>query len=38
VTAVHVDLARGELAVTSSTEVDRSRLAAAVDEAGYSLV
>ena len=38
VTSVRVDLARGELAVTSSTEVDRSRLAAAVDEAGYSLV
>ncbi len=38
VTAVSVDLERGELAVTSSGEVDRSSLAAAVDEAGYRLV
>jgi copper chaperone len=38
VTAVSVDLERGELAVTSSGEVDRSSLAAAVDEAGYQLV
>ncbi|GAA1832629.1 heavy-metal-associated domain-containing protein [Microlunatus capsulatus] len=38
VTAVRVDLERGELAVTSSTDVERSALAAAVDEAGYTLV
>ena len=37
VTAVRVDLDRGELAVTSGSEIDRSVLAAAVDEAGYSL-
>ena len=38
VTAVRVDLERGELAVTRSTDVERSALAAAVDEAGYTLV
>ncbi|SDT41371.1 copper ion binding protein [Friedmanniella luteola] len=38
VTGVRVDLERGEVAVTSSTAVDRADVAAAVDEAGYALV
>ncbi|HET7068556.1 MAG TPA: copper ion binding protein [Nocardioides sp.] len=37
VTAVHVDLATGEVRVSSSHEIPRAELAAAVDEAGYEL-
>ena len=38
VTGVRVDLERGEVAVSSSAELDRAAVAAAVDEAGYTLV
>jgi copper chaperone len=34
---VHVDLASGQLTVTSRADVDRQVLQAAVDEAGYAL-
>jgi copper chaperone len=34
---VVVDLASGDVTVTSQTELDRTALAAAVDEAGYVL-
>jgi copper chaperone len=37
VEAVHVDLDTGELTVTSRDELDRTDVAAAVDEAGYTL-
>ena len=37
VTGVEVDLATGALTVTSQTPVDDGAVAAAVDEAGYSL-
>jgi copper chaperone len=37
VTDVRVDLASGELNVTSETEIDFSAIEAAVDEAGYSI-
>lgn len=38
VTAVDVDLAAGEVAVTSENPLDESTVRAAVDEAGYELV
>jgi copper chaperone CopZ len=38
VTDFHVDLATGTVTVTSSSEIDRVELAAAIDEAGYELV
>lgn len=37
VQAVSVDLGSGELTVTSRDELDRAAVAAAVDEAGYTL-
>ena len=37
VAAVAVDLASGELSVTSRTEIPYAAVAAAVDEAGYAL-
>jgi len=37
VTDVRVDLASGELDVTSETDIDFSTIEAAVDEAGYSV-
>jgi copper chaperone len=37
VTAVHVDLATGDVTVSSTHEVARDELVAAVDEAGYRL-
>jgi copper chaperone CopZ len=37
VTDVRVDLASGELAVASTHPLERARVAAAVDEAGYAL-
>jgi copper ion binding protein len=38
VQAVNVDLPTGAVAVTTQQPVDRADLAAAVDEAGYTLV
>ncbi len=38
VTAVDVDLASGQLTVTSDTPVDAYAVRAAVDEAGYEVV
>lgn len=38
VTAVDVDLAAGEVTVTSENPLDESAVRAAVDEAGYELV
>ena len=38
VLAVDVDLATGEVAVTSEAPLDESAVRAAVDEAGYELV
>lgn len=38
VTAVTVDLETGSLVVDSSGDLDRAEIAAAVDEAGYTLV
>jgi copper chaperone len=38
VTDVRVDLASGELVVTSDTDLFRADVESAVDEAGYSLV
>ena len=38
VTAVEVDLAAGEVAVTSEAPLDEATVRAAVDEAGYELV
>ena len=38
VTAVDVDLASGRVTVTADAEPDPASLAAAVDEAGYTLV
>lgn len=38
VTAVEVDLATGEVAVTSEAPLDEAAVRAAVDEAGYELV
>jgi copper chaperone CopZ len=38
VESVSVDLATGTVTVTASCPVDRTDIAAAVDEAGYSLV
>ena len=38
VTAVDVDLASGRVTVTADAEPDPAALAAAVDEAGYTLV
>ncbi len=35
---VEVDLATGEVAVTSAAPLDRAAVQAAVDEAGYELV
>jgi len=35
---VSVDLASGQVVVTSSTPLERGEVAAAVDEAGYELV
>jgi copper chaperone len=37
VTAVHVELATGDVAVSSTHEIARQDLAAAIDEAGYQL-
>ena len=37
VTAVHVDLATGDVTVTGTREIPTEQLAAAVDEAGYEL-
>jgi len=37
VTAVHVELATGDVTVSSTHEIARDELAAAVDEAGYQL-
>ena len=37
VTGVEVDLGSGRLTVTSDAPLDRSAVAAAVDEAGYEL-
>ncbi|QOV40304.1 heavy-metal-associated domain-containing protein [Streptomyces ferrugineus] len=37
VTAVDVDLAAGQVTVTSATEPDDARLAEVVDDAGYEL-
>ncbi|WP_127553716.1 heavy-metal-associated domain-containing protein [Actinoplanes sp. OR16] len=37
VTGVEVDLASGQVAVTSEGPLDRAAVAAAVDEAGYEL-
>ncbi|MDE9366585.1 heavy-metal-associated domain-containing protein [Luteipulveratus sp. YIM 133132] len=37
VTDVQVDLASGDLTVTSDQPVDRAAVSAAVDEAGYTL-
>jgi copper ion binding protein len=34
---VHVDLNTGTVTVTTDTAVDRAQLAAAVDDAGYTL-
>ena len=38
VTGVDVDLASGRVTVTADTDPDAAALAAAVDEAGYTLV
>jgi copper chaperone CopZ len=38
VTAVDVDLDAGQVAVTSDAALDESKVAAAIDEAGYELV
>ena len=38
VEAVTVDLASGTVTVTASRPIDRAEIAAAVDEAGYTLV
>lgn len=38
VTAVTVDLETGSIVVDSSGDLDRAEIAAAVDEAGYTLV
>ena len=38
VTAVDVDLESGQVAVTSDTQLDEAKVAAAIDEAGYELV
>ncbi len=38
VSAVDVDLATGEVAVTSESPLDEAQVRAAVDEAGYELV
>jgi copper chaperone CopZ len=38
VRAVTVNLASGTVSVTATTSVDRADIAAAVDEAGYTLV
>ena len=38
VQAVSIDLTTGRVVVTSSAPLDRSAVAAAVDEAGYELV
>ena len=38
VSAVAVDLASGEVALTSAEPIDVDRVRAAVDEAGYELV
>ncbi len=38
VTGVNVDLASGAVTVTSDGPLDRSAVAAAVDEAGYAVV
>ena len=38
VSAVDVDLATGEVAVTSESPLDEAQVQAAVDEAGYELV
>jgi len=38
VQAVSIDLTAGRVVVTSSAPLDRSAVAAAVDEAGYELV
>ncbi|MCL3838230.1 heavy-metal-associated domain-containing protein [Aeromicrobium duanguangcaii] len=37
VEGVHVDVATGEVTVTSAAPLDESTVAAAVDEAGYAL-
>ena len=37
VTEVHVELTTGDVTVTSDRALDRTELAAAVDEAGYEL-
>lgn len=38
VTAVRVDLATGVVDITSTTDLDRTAIEAAVDEAGYRVV
>lgn len=38
VTEVQVDLATGEVVVTSAASIDEAAVRAAVDEAGYELV
>lgn len=38
VTAVDVDLATGQVTVTSDTPIDDNAVAAAVEEAGYEVV